>query len=67
MGNALSLTGSYGSTLVGLEYERKLGDFGLGIGLGALNSRPVGANGILRCYVNFFPRLKPHLGLPRAS
>lgn len=71
-GNTLSLTGSYGSTLVGLEYEKRLGNFGLGLELSTFNSKafysavsplPIRANVLLRYYFDLFPRLKPYISL----
>jgi len=71
-GNTLSLTGSYGSTLVGLEYEKRFGNFGLGFELSTLNSKPyysteeplpMRANAIIRFYWDLFPNLKPYISL----
>jgi hypothetical protein len=70
--NTLSLTGSYGSTLVGLEYEKRLGDFGLGLELSVLYSKPftsagepfpLRVNALMRYYFDLLPNLKPYITL----
>jgi hypothetical protein len=71
-GNTLSLTGALGSTFVGLEYERRLGNFGLGLELSAFKTLfydgtegplPLRTNALLRYYFDLTPRLKPYISL----
>ena len=70
--NSLSLTGSFGSTLLGLEYERRIGHFGLGIEASTLMSfpyymeieaLPLRVNGLLRYYLGDISWVKPYISL----
>lgn len=70
--NSLSLTGSFGSTLLGLEYERRIGHLGLGLEASTLMSFPyyqefeaipLRVNGLLRYYLGDIPWIKPYISL----
>ena len=70
--NSLSLTGSFGSTLLGLEYERRIGHFGLGLEASTLmsfpyyqefESIPLRVNGLLRYYLGDISWIKPYVSL----
>lgn len=70
--NSLSLTGSFGSTLLGLEYERRIGHFGLGIEASTLTSfpfyqefesLPLRVNGLVRYYLGDIAWIKPYISL----
>jgi len=70
--NTLNLTGSYGSTFLGLEYERRFGNFGVGLETSMMWSKPYYAseegfplrfNGILRYYFDVSRLLKPYISL----
>ncbi len=70
--NSLSLTGSFGSTLLGLEYERRIGHFGLGLEASTLLSfpyyeeieaLPLRVNGLVRYYLGDISWIKPYVSL----
>lgn len=77
--NTISVTGSYGSTIVGLEYERRIGNFGVGLEVSMLaNERFWGMpepgqleegwfdmrmNGLFRYYLNLSPAVRPYISL----
>lgn len=68
--NTLSLTGTYGSTIFGLEYETRFGNFGIGLDTGFfLGAHPAETpfamriNGLLRYYFNLSPMFKPYINL----
>jgi len=67
--NTISLTGTYGSTIFGLEYETRF-NFGIGLETGFfLGAHPTATpfamkiNGLLRYYFNLSPTFKPYISL----
>ncbi len=70
--NSLSLTGSFGSTLLGLEYERRIGHFGLGLEASTflsfpyyqqIEALPLRVNGLMRYYLGDVSWIKPYISL----
>ncbi len=71
--NTISLTANWGTTIVGLEYERRLGNFGLGFEanmlinpsnmLNAAYPFAMRTNAILRYYLDLSPQVKPYVSL----
>lgn len=72
--NTISFTGTFSSTVVGLEYERRLGSFGLGAEASfiqnpaflmptATSNFIMRANALVRYYLDFVPIVKPYITL----
>lgn len=76
--NTISVTGSYGSTIVGLEYERRIGNFGVGLEVSMLSNPrfwnapepgqlegwfDMRINGLFRYYLNLNPTVRPYISL----
>ena len=70
--NTISLTGAYSSTILGVEYERRIGDFGVGVETSMLMGRSmlvasmpfaIRLNALGRYYLNLSPQFKPYVNL----
>ncbi len=71
--NTISLTANWGTTIIGLEYERRLGNFGLGLEanmflnpnsmLDQVYPFAMRTNAILRYYLNLSPQIKPYISI----
>lgn len=70
--NTISLFGSFSFTFFGVEYERRLGNFGLGADLGLFSIMDLmlpeaffsmRLNGLFRYYFNVSPQFKPYINV----
>jgi len=70
--NTISLFGSFSFTFFGVEYERRLGNFGLGADLGLFSIMDLvlpevffsmRLNGLFRYYFNVHPQFKPYINV----